>query len=234
MTAVGRCSPLGAEELRSSAGAQREQSDSGSCSCREIGGACLSPRTRLGRTPAEVHHNRGCTPGQTRSPAPCTRPAGVNAITHVKSPWFSRALGQRCNPQRVAARNYRLVVEGELSDRMTVAFEGMTLTRRGEHRAHVQRPRPSRAPGDLSACVRPRAHRARSASAQRPTRGSAWARNGPGSAHSAGNRPRLLGLIWTGAGDGYRCSLDPDLIEASRGPALSRATDGVRWWMTRR
>jgi hypothetical protein len=29
----------------------------------------------------------------------------------------------------VADRNYRLIVEGELSDRMTVAFEGMTLTR---------------------------------------------------------------------------------------------------------
>lgn len=26
-------------------------------------------------------------------------------------------------------RNYRLIVEGELSDRMTAAFEGMTLTR---------------------------------------------------------------------------------------------------------
>lgn len=29
----------------------------------------------------------------------------------------------------VPERNYRLIVEGELSDRMTVAFEGMTLKR---------------------------------------------------------------------------------------------------------
>jgi hypothetical protein len=29
----------------------------------------------------------------------------------------------------VAARTYRLTVEGELSDTMSVAFEGMTLTR---------------------------------------------------------------------------------------------------------
>jgi hypothetical protein len=28
----------------------------------------------------------------------------------------------------VANRNYRLIVEGELSDRLAVAFEGMTLT----------------------------------------------------------------------------------------------------------
>jgi len=29
----------------------------------------------------------------------------------------------------VADQNYRLIVKGELSDRMAVAFEGMTLTR---------------------------------------------------------------------------------------------------------
>jgi hypothetical protein len=31
----------------------------------------------------------------------------------------------------VPDRDYRLIVRGELSDRMTVAFEGMTLTRVG-------------------------------------------------------------------------------------------------------
>jgi hypothetical protein len=48
-----------------------------------------------------------------------------------------------------------------------------------------------------------------------------------------GTKHVLPGLTRTGADDGYRCSLDPDLMEASRGPALSRAMDGVRWWMTR-
>ena len=33
----------------------------------------------------------------------------------------------------VPDRNYRLIVEGELSDRMTFAFEGMILTRAGDN-----------------------------------------------------------------------------------------------------
>ena len=34
------------------------------------------------------------------------------------------------HPEGMAVRTYRVVVEGELSDRMTVAFDGMSLSHR--------------------------------------------------------------------------------------------------------
>lgn len=37
--------------------------------------------------------------------------------------------GGACERMPVPSREYRLTVEGELSDRMSPAFEGMTLTR---------------------------------------------------------------------------------------------------------
>lgn len=39
------------------------------------------------------------------------------------------ATGGERNAQRMPSRRYRLVVEGELSDRVEAAFHGMTLTR---------------------------------------------------------------------------------------------------------
>jgi hypothetical protein len=63
-----------------------------------------------------------------RRAAPAVERGG---ITHAKSSRCARRSPRRCDARVIAVREYRLIVEGELSDELSPFFKGMALTREG-------------------------------------------------------------------------------------------------------
>ena len=99
--------------------------------CRRVrsGSAGWSPRARSGRTSARRTTSSASTTGPTRSPAP-PRSACWGKRNH---PGERAARSREHSVQGVIVgdvreRNYRLIVEGELGDKLERVFPGMTLT----------------------------------------------------------------------------------------------------------
>jgi hypothetical protein len=91
-----------------------------------------------------------------RRAAPAVERGG---ITHVKSSRCARRSPRRCDARVIAVREYRLIVEGELSDELSPSFKGMALTREGGNTMLVGRVRDqARASGVTAARLRPRTH----------------------------------------------------------------------------
>jgi hypothetical protein len=103
----------------------------------------------------------------------------------------------------MAGRNYRLIVEGELSDKLEPSFHGMTLTRAegnttltGNVRDQAELQGHLRRVSDLGLTLLEA-----KAIDKRPEEPSG---NGPASADPAGNRPSASRSQKKGADDGYR------------------------------
>ena len=128
-------------------------------SAREIGGELfLSSNTVHTHTRAIYRKLRVSSRAEAVARAGELGLLGERGITWVII--AQRGLAQRCvrDGEGMPSRQYRLIVEGELSDRIGLTLEGMTLTREGgEHRSPLQRARSGRAAGLPAALVRLRA-----------------------------------------------------------------------------
>ena len=92
--------------------------------------ACSSRRTRSGHTSGRSTTSSACTPARTQSPAPPRSDCwGKRNHPGERPAFLPLRVADGGMLRHMAGRNYRLIVEGELSDKLEPAFDGMTLTR---------------------------------------------------------------------------------------------------------